>query len=217
MLENIKPTRMELLKLRQRIRLAKKGHRLLKEKRDALFSEFYKELKNAKQLRKEVEQLLDKAYLMLAIAQAQFGRLKVAEFASASARKTKLSVSFGERNIMGAHVPIIEAQNIKRNILERGYCITDSGSAVDEAARLFEEALEKLVKLAEKETALEKLAFEITKTRRKVNSLEKIVIPKMEGLEKYIRFRLEEREREMIFTLKKAKKKIEQRPQLQNV
>lgn len=216
MLENVKPTRMELLNLRKRIQLAKKGHRLLKEKRDALFSEFHKELESTKKLRSDVEGLLKKAYIMLAIAQAQFGRFKVAEFASASARNARVSVSFGKRNIMGAHVPLIEAHNIKRNILERGYCITDSGSAVDETARLFEDVLEKLIKLAEKETTLEKLAFEITKTRRKVNSLEKIVVPRMEELEKYIRFRLEEREREMMFTLKKAKKKIEERATLQN-
>jgi V/A-type H+-transporting ATPase subunit D len=212
MLQQIKPTRMELLKLRRRIALAKKGHHLLKEKRDALFSEFYKQLKDAQELRKDVEKLLERAYFMLAIANAQFSSLKVAEFAFASSSMhSKVNAELAERNIMGARVPILSAQNIKRTILERGYSITDSGSAVDESAGLFEQALEKIVKLAEKEATLEKLAFEISKTKRKVNSLEKVVIPKMESLQHYIEFRLEEREREGIFTLKKVKKKIEQK------
>ena len=211
MLQQIKPTRMELLKLRRRIALAKKGHHLLKEKRDALFSEFYKQLKDAKELRVQTEKLLERAYLMLAIANAQFSSLKVAEFAFASSLHSKASAELTERNIMGARVPIMSAQNIKRTILERGYSIASSGSAVDESASLFEQALEKIVKLAEKEATLEKLAFEISKTKRKVNSLEKVVIPKMESLQRYIEFRLEEREREEIFMLKKVKKKIEQK------
>ncbi len=213
MLKSIKPTRMELLKLRQRIRLAKKGHKLLREKRDALFSEFYKELKDRDALRKELEMLFENAYQKLAIAQAQFGKMKLSEFAEASARNSNIEIELRERNIMGALVPIIKAHGIKRNMLQRGYSLYDSGSAVDEAASLFEEALEKLVELAEKEATLEKLALEIAKTRRKVNSLEKVTIPKMEALADYIEFRLEERERERIFMMKKVKKKIEEKQQ----
>lgn len=212
MFQQIKPTRMELLRLRKRIALAKKGHHLLKEKRDALFSEFYKQLRDARELRVEVERLLERAYFMLAIANAQFGSLKVGEFAFASSYiHSKLHIELSERNIMGAHVPILRAKNIRRTALERGYSIMDSGSAVDEAASLFEQALEKIVMLAEKEATLEKLAFEINKTKRKVNSLEKVVIPKMESLQHYIEFRLEEREREALFTLKKVKIKIEEK------
>ncbi len=209
MISNVKPTRMELLKIRKRIELAKKGHKLLKDKRDALFNEFYKEAKSAKELRKEMETVLSEAFSSLAIAQAQIGRLMVSQFALTASRTASIDLVVKERNIMGAHVPIVEAGKISRNLAERGYSIVGSLSNLDDAASLFEQSLEKIVALAEKETLLEKLAFEINKTKRKVNSLEKVTIPKMEKTKKYIQLRLEERERETIFTLKKIKKKKE--------
>ena len=209
MLQQIKPTRMELLKLRRRVSLAQKGHHLLKEKRDALFSEFYGLLKKARELRSDVENTLERAYFMLAMANAQFSSLKVSEFAIASSsRNSRAKIDISKKNIMGAHVPLLDAQKIKRSVLERGYSLVGSGCAVDEAADNFEEALEKIVKLAEMEATLERLAFEINKTKRKVNSLEKVVIPRMKSLQHYIEFRLEEREREGIFMLKKMKKRL---------
>jgi len=208
MIQQIKPTRMELLKLKKRIALAKKGYHLLKEKRDALFTEFYKLLKDVQDASTEAEEIFERAYSMLAIANAQFGSLKVSEFAVASSLSSDIKIGTGEKNIMGACVPLLDISNVKRNALERGYSILESGSAVDETASLFEESLEKLAKLAVKEAAIERLTFEIVKTKRKVNSLEKIVIPKMESLQHYVEFRLEEREREQVFMLKKIKKKI---------
>lgn len=208
MIEQIKPTRMELLKLKKRIALARKGHKLLREKKDALFTEFYKQLREMQAAYSETEAAFERAYSTLAIAATQFGSLKLAEFAFASSMNSKVCLSKGEKNIMGAKVPIFSISDVRRNILERGYSLMDSGSSVDEASGLFEEALEKLVKLAEKEAAIERLTFEIQKTKRKVNSLEKIVIPRMESLQRHVEFRLEEREREQVFMLKKIKKKI---------
>ncbi len=198
---------MELLKIRKRIELAEKGHKLLKEKRDALFNEFYRELSAAKSLREETEGILSEAYTSLAVAEAQMGRLMVSQAALAASRTSSASISLMERNIMGAHVPVVEASEIKRNLAERGYRIPDSTSSLDDSASLFESSLEKIVTLAEKESLLEKLAFEINRTKRKVNSLEKVTIPRMTAIKTYIELRLEERERETIFTLKKIKKR----------
>lgn len=205
----VKPTRMELLKLKKRIALAKKGHRLLKEKRDALFSEFYNQLESTKKLRREAEELLNKAHTALSVANVQFGSAKVTEFSVISSRNAEIELNIGSRNIMGVEVPVVKSSGMKRGLLERGYSLVESGSAVDEASELFEQSLEKIALLAEKEAGLSRLAFEINRTRRKVNSLEKIAIPKMEALAEQIMFRLDERERETIFTMKKVKKKID--------
>jgi len=211
MMHNVKPTRMELLKIRRKIDLAKKGHKLLKEKRDALFNEFFKELNSTKKMRSETEGELEKAFGSLALAQAQLGTLNIDSFAFDSSMGSAIELEIDERNIMGAHVPMVKATGIKRNLIERGYSVMDSSSLIDESAALFESALERTVALAEKEALLERLSFEINRTKRKVNSLEKVTIPRLKETKKYIRQRLEERERETFFMLKKVKKKIEAR------
>ncbi|MEM0360757.1 MAG: V-type ATP synthase subunit D [Candidatus Diapherotrites archaeon] len=211
MIWNIKPTRMELLKARKRIELAKKGHKLLKEKRDALFNEFYKEFGQAKKLRLETETVLEKAFSSLALTQAQLGTLNLEGFAFDSSNNSSISLEISERNIMGARVPIVKASGIKRKLSERGYSISGSSSLLDETASQFEEALEKTTLLAEKEALIERLSLEISKTKRKVNSLEKIIIPRLESTKKYIEQRLEERERETFYSMKKVKAKKEKR------
>jgi len=209
MIRNVKPTRMELLKTRRKIALARKGHKLLKEKRDALFNEFYREMKPAVEKRKEMELELAKAFDSLSISKAQLGKAKVMESALASSRNDLLDLELNERNVMGAVIPMLKHSETKRSLTERGYSITGTSSSLDESATLFESSLESILLLAEKESLLEKLSLEIGKTKRKVNSLEKVTIPRLEETEKYIRQRLEERERETFFTLKKVKAKKE--------
>ena len=208
-MSTIKPTRMELLKIRKRLKLAEKGHKLLKEKRDALFNEFYREMKPAKEKRKEMESELGKAFASLAISKAQLGKTRVMESAFTSSRNDSLNIELSERNVMGAVIPILKHPETKRSLTERGYSITGTSSSLDESAELFESSLEMILELTEKESLLEKLLLEIGKTKRKVNSLEKVTIPRLEETEKYIRQRLEERERETFFTLKKVKAKKE--------
>lgn len=209
MIRSVKPTRMELLKIRKKIELAKKGHKLLKEKRDALFNEFYKAMKPAQEMRQIVETELAKAFDALAIAMAQLGRVSVAENALAASRNDHVLIEISEKNLMGAIIPILESGEIARNLSERGYSLIGTSSSLDETAALFESVLEKIVSLAEKESLLERLSFEINRTKRKVNSLEKVTIPRLEETKKYIKQRLEERERETFFTLKKVKEKKE--------
>lgn len=207
MIRNVKPTRMELLKTRKRIELAKKGHRLLKEKRDALFNEFFKELKSTREMRRDTEAELQKAFNSLALAQAQLGTVNIDSFAFDSSAGAAITLEMSERNIMGARVPKVKATGVKRKLSERGYSLVDSSSLVDEASALAESALEKTLALAGKEALLERLSFEINRTKRKVNSLEKVTIPRLEDTKEYIEMRLEERERETFFMLKKVKGK----------
>jgi len=98
-----------------------------------------------------------------------------------------------------------------RNVTERGYGFTDSSAAVDKCARSFEEALKKIIKLAELEEAVRNLAGEVEKTKRRVNALEYVMIPRLKTTRKYIQMRLEEMERENFTRLKKIKAMLERK------
>jgi len=206
-LEGVNPTRMELLKLKTKMKLAKKGHDLLKEKRDALIMEFFEIIDEAKDARKKAEDVLYSAYRSLTIAQATLGSLKVAE-ASLSV-KPVTSLEIKSKNIMGIKVPVLNLAMPERTLLERGYSIKETSAQVDDAALKFEEALKLLVKLAEVEITIKLLAEEIEKTKRRVNALENILLPRLSTTVKYIKMRLDEMERENFFKLKRIKSAME--------
>ncbi|WP_461867099.1 V-type ATP synthase subunit D [Thermococcus sp.] len=206
---NVKPTRMELLKLRKRIQLAKKGHKLLKDKQDALIMEFFTIYDEALNLRRELNSKMEEAFDVLRLAEIDVGILKLREI-SLSIKPNK-EVEIRRRNIMGVPVPLIEAESFKRRPDERGYAFVSSSPRVDLAAEKFEEVLELAVRLAEVEETLKRLANEIEKTKRRVNALEYIIIPRMEETVKFIKQRLDEMERENFFRLKRVKALIEAR------
>ncbi len=205
--ENIQPTRGELLKLKGRIDLAERGHELLQEKRDALVTEFFDYLDALKGQREEVEQELEEAFKALIKAKVAMGTPELKKSASAAGRD--LDVDIDSRNIMGVNVPVVEVEDLKRKANERGYDFHQTSAKLDEAAEKFEEALKEIIELAEVEEIVKLLAQEIEKTKRRVNSLEHVLIPNLKETEEYIEMRLEEQEREDKFRLKRVKKKIE--------
>lgn len=206
-IEGVNPTRMELLKLKGKVKLAKKGYKLLKEKRDALIMEFFNILDQVKGLRERVERELAEAYRALILAEMSIGALKVREASLTVASIPELELEI--RNIMGVRVPMLELNLEERSVLERGYSLQDTSSQLDEASRKFERALLSVLELAEIEKSVYLLANEIEKTKRRVNALENILIPKLEATVKYIDMRLEEMERENFFKLKMIKTRIE--------
>ncbi|MEM3399863.1 MAG: V-type ATP synthase subunit D [Candidatus Micrarchaeia archaeon] len=206
MQESFNPTRMELLKAKERIKLARKGHKLLKEKRDALVLEFFAILERARDLRSELNAQMKKAFLALAVAQAYHGIFEVENAALSSGAEMKVSVDV--KNVMGVKIPIVETPRISRGIMERGYSFLATSAKIDEAAKEFEKALNMVFEVAATENALKRLIREIEKTKRRVNSLEYIVIPSLEKQAKIISFRLDEIEREGFVTLKVIKKKM---------
>jgi len=209
-IEGVSPTRMELLWLRRRERLAEKGHDLLREKRDALIAEFLDMVSEVRGARKEAEDKLKEAFDYLIIAQAGLGVEEVRQLSLMTPQE--ISLDFSSRSIMGVSVPILELQKeLTRNVTDRGYGFMDSSAAVDKCARSFEEALEKLIKLAELEEAVRKLAGEVEKTKRRVNALEYVMIPRLKATRKYIQMRLEEMERENFTRLKKIKVMLERK------
>ena len=206
-IEGIKPTRMELLKLRKRLVLAERGHKLLKEKRDALVSEFLSIAGTVRNIRKEAEEHLAKAYEDLLASQAIMGTGAVKEVSWNTDQDIQVEMQL--RNIMGVRVPIIDMEKAERTVIRRGYGFVDTSSRLDEASSKMEQALLMIVKLAEVEETVRRLAIEVEKTKRRVNALEYIVIPRLRATVKYIRMRLDEIERESFTRLKKIKALLE--------
>jgi V/A-type H+-transporting ATPase subunit D len=208
MIEGVNPTRMELLKLKQREKLAVKGYSLLKEKRNALIMEFFNILERVKGSRENVAEKLEEAYQDLTAAQIIMGDLAVKK--AAMSVKESVDVDIDSRSVMGVVVPLIESETAKRTIVERGYGFMDTSVKLDEAAKKFEESIQLIIELGEIEKTIMLLAGEIESTKRRVNALEHIIIPRLENTVKYIEMRLEEMERENFVRLKMIKKTMEE-------
>ncbi len=206
-IEGISPTRMELFKLGRRIKLAEKGHKLLKEKRDALVSEFLDVVQRVHESRDRTNEKLAEAFRDLLMAQAVMGSDAVWQISQVTGQEIKIDVD--TMNIMGVKVPMIATEDVKRSMIDRGYGFADTSSKVDDAARNFEEAIGEVIKLAEVQQSVESLASEVIKTKRRVNALEYIVIPRLKATAIHIRMRLAEMESENFTRLKKIKAAIE--------
>jgi V/A-type H+-transporting ATPase subunit D len=204
MIEGVNPTRMELLKLKDREKLAVKGHGLLKEKRNALIMEFFNILERVKGSRENVEKKLAESFEDLTAAQISMGDLAVKKAAMSVTESVKVDID--SRSVMGVVVPLIDSETSKRTLVERGYGFMDTSAKLDEAAKNFEESIALIFELAEIEKTVVLLAAEIESTKRRVNALEHIIIPRMENTVKYIEMRLEEMERENFVRLKMIKK-----------
>ncbi|MEA2034325.1 MAG: V-type ATP synthase subunit D [Euryarchaeota archaeon] len=208
-MEQVNPTRMELIKKREQIKLAEQGKDLLKEKMDALIREFFSIMGSVSKSRTELEMIADDAQRSLLAAQAVDDpiALKSASFAT----KRLISLNIKGKNIMGVPVPVIQKRRVSRSIFERGYSIVGVSGRIDETAERFEVELDLIIELAETETALRRLGGEIQMTRRRVNALEQILIPELKKEAKFIKIAIDEREREELFRLKKVKKNIERK------
>jgi len=198
-MEGVNPTRMELLQIRKRKALAVKGHELLSQKRDALVNSFFDLIKERKQKRKEMEDVLKKAYEKLMEAEMLLGEERVRKMAERIARERELKAE--KKNIMG--VSIQEFQVEKGETLSYGFLSTNA--SFDEAIKHAQNALDKIIEIASIEGSIQKLGKEIEKTKRRVNALEHIFIPRIIATISYIERQLEEREREDFFRRKRIK------------
>ena len=200
---DVKPTRMELIETKRKIKLSKSGYKLLKMKRDGLIMEFFELLPKVKDLRSQLSELYSDAMEKLAIAVAADG--KTALESAANCLNKAPEVELSSKNIMGVVVPSVEVTAVQKSLEDRGYGLIGTSIRVDEAVHAFEKLSEMIILAAEGETTMKKLLDEIESTKRRVNALEFKVIPNLEEIAKYISFRLEELERESIFGLKRIK------------
>jgi V/A-type H+/Na+-transporting ATPase subunit D len=207
--EQVHPTRMELIKKNAQIKLAEQGRDLLREKMDALIQEFFQIMVSVSKSREELEIAAVAAQRSLCVAEAvdDIVALKSASFAT----KRALTLDIRGKNIMGVPVPLVERKSVSKSVLDRGYSMIGTSGRIDEAAERYETELDLIIGLAETETSLRRLGDEIQNNRRRVNALEQVLIPELKRQAKYIKVAIEEREREDLFRLKKVKKLLERR------
>lgn len=196
-LPGTKTTRMELLALKNRMRLAKRGHDLLREKRDSLIMEFFNTIAEIKDSREKVDNSLTDAFSALTQAKMIMGPARVIEFAYASKFEAELKIS--TRSMMGVRVPVL---SVEQRSSELPYSLSDSSTKFDVMGEKFKEALKAIVRLAEIESTVKRLALEIERTKRRVSALETVVIPRLDATVRFVKLALEEREREDFVRLK---------------
>ena len=206
-IDGINPTRMELLNLKKRTKLAEKGHTLLKEKRSALIKEFFDILDRVKGVREEANIKLEESMKALTEAQVVMGDLAVKK--ASLAVKESIGVDVDSRSVMGVTVPVLDIKMEEKSLIDRGYGFNDTSIQLDEAAKKFEESIKLVIELAEFEKTIYLLAEEIESTKRRVNALEHIMIPKFNNTIKYIDMRLQDLERENFVRLKMIQATIE--------
>jgi len=207
-IEGVKPTRMELLAIRKKKKLAEKGHKLLGEKRDALVMQFFEIIKTRDTLRDDVNSRMAEAFETLIDAEMILGYDTVEDITYSIPPVKKVPTEIV--NIMGVQVPKIQAGAITAP-KEPVYGYLQTSARLDEATDRFQEVLRNILRLAEIEGSIEQLANEIEKTKRRVNALEHIFIPRLKATQKYIEMQLQEREREDFFRRKHIKKLMEER------
>ena len=203
MIQDYKPTRSQLILVRKTRATAERGHRLLKLKRDALIVEFFKVLERARSVRSNIVDKYKVAQERMAVAAAVEGLSGVKSASLALLETPTLELS--TRNVMGITVPSIEAKSVRKTIAQRGYGVIETSPRIDEAAEAYEDLVENIIRAAEFETTMRRLIEEIEKVKRRVNALENRVIPDLRDTERFIRFRLEEMERDNFLRLKRFK------------
>lgn len=207
---NVNPTRMELATLKKKLISLKRGHKILKDKRDELMRQFLLLVKENKELRLKVEEGIKKANFHTALAS---GTMSDEELRVALMMPTqKVSVDVKKKMIMSVETPSFELKlksPDKADIYPYGFAFT-SGE-LDLAIESLSDILPDMLKLAETEKTCQLLSAEIERTRRRVNALEHVLIPDHEETIKYITMKLQENERSTTTRLMKVKDMVLQK------
>ena len=203
----INPTRMELTRLKGRLKTAQRGHKLLKDKRDELMKQFMDVVRENRTLRKRVEEGLMRAHGAFTVAAALMSPEMLEQSLLYPKQSVELDMTF--ENVMSVDVPRYQFHTASQEpgeIYPYGFAQTSGelDDAVDAMAQVFQDML----KLAEVEKTSQLLAEEIEKTRRRVNALEYVKIPEMQENIKYISMKLDENERANTIRLMKVKDMI---------
>lgn len=205
---NVNPTRMELRRLKTRLKTATRGHKLLKDKSDEMIRQFMVYVRENKRLREEIESELSSALKGFTLARAVSSNAVIEEAVMMPATKAEISLS--SDNVMSVEVPSISVVEHEGQD-KYPYSFDTVTSELDASIGALSTLLVKLVKLAEVEKTCNMLADEIEKNRRRVNALEYVMIPQIEETIKYINMKLDENERASTIRLMKVKSMIEQK------
>lgn len=201
---NVNPTRMQLSKLKKQLTTAVRGHKMLKDKRDELMRQFLDLIRETRDLREKVEAELEHCNAHFVNASAVMS--KEALDAALLSPKQQIGVQIGSKNVMSVEIPQFETEMRtadKGDIFPYGFAFTSF--ELDDAVTSLDTVLPDLIKLAQYEKSCELMSAEIEKTRRRVNSLEHVMIPRYQETIKYISMKLEENDRSSRTRLMKVK------------
>ena len=201
---NVNPTRMELSNLKKKLNTSRRGHKLLKDKRDELMRQFMDLVRENQRLRVKVEAALKNANSHMAIAKSVMSNAEINTALALPKQEIHLSVS--EKNVMSVMIPEFNIQfktDDMSDMFSYGFAYT-SGD-LDDAVAALSQVLPDLIRLAEVEKSCQLMAAEIEKTRRRVNALEHVMIPRYEETIRYITMKLDENERSTTTRLMKVK------------
>ncbi len=203
--ENIRPTRLELLRTRRRIGVAKRGLNLLKLKRTALITEFFAISREALKLRGNLQERIARGYDSIRKAEMFEGAIRLENISMLLQDLRPVAVS--TKNVMGVRTPRLDRHGFA---LTPADVLLDLPTSVQEAIHRFQGIYEVVLDIAEKENALRRLLKEIEKTKRRASAIENVLIPRLESTVRYIKFRFDEMERDSFSMLKTVKRKMEQ-------
>ena len=200
----VNPTRMELTRLKGKLKTAQRGHKLLKDKRDELMKQFLDTVRELRELRSQVEAELMRVHSSFTVASALMSAQAMEQALMYPKQSVELTMSF--QNIMSVNVPVYHYQtrtDDTGDIFPYGFAAT-SGE-LDGAVAALGQVFQDMLKLAQTEKAAQLMAEEIEKTRRRVNALEYVVIPNTQESIRYITMKLDENDRATTTRLMKVK------------
>ena len=203
----INPTRMELTRLKGRLKTAVRGHKLLKDKRDELMKQFLEIVRKNRELRAKVEKGLERANAAFTVASALMSPEMLEQSLMYPKQSVELDMKF--KNIMSVNVPVYEFHTRNEDPTEiYPYGFAQTSGELDTALEALSQVFQDMLELAEVEKTMQLLAEDIEKTRRRVNALEYVMIPDMEEKIRYITMKLDENERGNITRLMKVKEMV---------
>ncbi len=200
------PTKLEMIRIKRSLQVAKSVYRILEDKRDVLVRRLNDLIDIAEAEREKLVEPLSEAYSALFGAYASMGPMKVEALAETTPETANIKVS--ETTVLGIRIPKVEVGEWKLGLT---YGFLDTSSSFDEAVTRFREILTPICRIAETENAIFRLAEELKKTQRLLNALEHLIIPRYQEAVRFIAATLEEREREDFVKLKHVKRLFEKR------
>ncbi len=198
-------TKSNAIRLREELALARDGKQLLDQKKDILVNRINLLAGRADRVRRELDRQLIAAYQELKLAVVENGRADVE--AAGLAIDAGLEVSIDERSLMGVVLPLVTVTSPR---FRPEYSFVDTSSRMDRVREMILSAMSILSELAEVEVGLKRLMDETRRTLKRINALSYIYIPLYEATLKSVTERLEEKEREALFQLKRMKGKVEE-------
>lgn len=201
---HVNATRMELIKIKKKLVIAMRGHKLLKDKQDELMRQFLEMVRENKRLREKVEKGIRESNKNFVLARA--GMADEVTNVALMVPKQEIYMEVGSRNVMSVNIPVLTFKTKTPDVNDiYSYGMAFTTSDLDAAVKSLQDILPDMLSLAEYEKSCQLLAAEIEKTRRRVNALEHIMIPEMQENIKYIKMKLDENERSTQVRLMKVK------------